>query len=873
MNKVVFLGLLLLLVSPSRAAPLFPDVDSSHWAADAIARLSRQGLLEGYPDGKLRGDRAATRWEVALIVARLLAKMEVVQATFATQHERDELAQLIQNLRPELDALGVRVTSLEEKVGTLDQRVTELSRITFYGYVDTRMTTIGLQNTGLGSASAVPSGIPLVNYNAAVGSTTGAGGPIPPVAGFTLPPAGYGNTVNYATGRPLFNGLSFTSRAVLGLRINVSEELDAGAEFSAYTAQGNQALDALYGANPPYLANPFTGVSASASGLGGLSNFPMTRMVLDTFWVAHRPSNTKLRLGSFTSHNFDSIVFAGQTNPNEFGPEYLPNFGVQLTGEHSFGDPEELQVQWELMGTRLPDGNLNPQLSQGLPGEGYYSTGYGANIRLNFDDRRGQVKFNYFRMAQEQLSAGPRTVGLMLVPNLSLNWVNPNGYFRNQIGPIASQGLNTTSDQRPVPGLGALGADGSVASAVGFGFLPQGTPNLGGIGPQDQTSYGLSAAYSFDDVSFAPRIHADFAHSVYKPQTNSGYVVGGSAYGAGASAQFFDRQVEVDARYLRVDATYDPFIIATPTVGGIANILYHYPDFSYYPNLSPSHNIKEYPHNRQGLRAKLRWSFTPTGKFGFEYSNLTQVRSSLQDVRFGANSLLPGTPNTDVLGYSPGFIEPFFGAYSPFTFAAAGGNRLAVPLEDRKGNVETLLFTAGHRWLFDEENSEQGVTVRGGVGRVHLSRDSNLSALLPGSPGIAGENQNFVDLTFTGWQLGVDYDVTEEFTAKASYTNIGIYGHYDPAGLNNAYAVATGVARFNNTDLRFNYPELGFNWQIQENVSWSCLGRFYSLSDRVPSHVFTNLAVPGLNIDSGPATIHPLSWRGTQFSTQFLVKF
>ena len=66
----------LALVAPSQAAPLFPDVSTDHWAADAVRSLAARGMLEGYPDGTFKGDRAASRWEVAIIVARFLAKME-----------------------------------------------------------------------------------------------------------------------------------------------------------------------------------------------------------------------------------------------------------------------------------------------------------------------------------------------------------------------------------------------------------------------------------------------------------------------------------------------------------------------------------------------------------------------------------------------------------------------------------------------------------------------------------------------------------------------------------------------------------------------------------------------------------------------------
>jgi len=108
---------------PASAAPLFPDVKDDHWAKDAVAKLAAQGLLEGYPDGTFKGDRAATRWEVAMIIARLLAKMEQAHATFATKAELDEVRKLANALKEELDALGVRVTNLEENVSRLDKRV------------------------------------------------------------------------------------------------------------------------------------------------------------------------------------------------------------------------------------------------------------------------------------------------------------------------------------------------------------------------------------------------------------------------------------------------------------------------------------------------------------------------------------------------------------------------------------------------------------------------------------------------------------------------------------------------------------------------------------------------------------------------------
>lgn len=50
----------------------FQDVSDDHWAADAVDRLSALGVITGYPNGTFAGARAATRYELAVVAARLL---------------------------------------------------------------------------------------------------------------------------------------------------------------------------------------------------------------------------------------------------------------------------------------------------------------------------------------------------------------------------------------------------------------------------------------------------------------------------------------------------------------------------------------------------------------------------------------------------------------------------------------------------------------------------------------------------------------------------------------------------------------------------------------------------------------------------------
>lgn len=142
------IGLVGLLSARVLAAPLFPDVRDDHWAKDAVAALAASGLLEGYPDGTFKGDRAATRWEVAMMVARLLAKMEQSNASFASKAQLQQLGQLAEALKGELSVLGVRVTKLEETTKSIDTRVSELERITFYGSLDAKVVAQSFYNTG-----------------------------------------------------------------------------------------------------------------------------------------------------------------------------------------------------------------------------------------------------------------------------------------------------------------------------------------------------------------------------------------------------------------------------------------------------------------------------------------------------------------------------------------------------------------------------------------------------------------------------------------------------------------------------------------------------------------------------------------------------
>ena len=92
------------------AANPFSDVPAGHWAYNSVTKLANEGVIEGYGDGTYRGNRNITRYEMAQMVARALAKAPKTNMSSASRAELDKLAA---EFREELDNLGVRVAELE----------------------------------------------------------------------------------------------------------------------------------------------------------------------------------------------------------------------------------------------------------------------------------------------------------------------------------------------------------------------------------------------------------------------------------------------------------------------------------------------------------------------------------------------------------------------------------------------------------------------------------------------------------------------------------------------------------------------------------------------------------------------------------------
>jgi hypothetical protein len=338
-------ALLLALVAPVFAQP-FADVPTDHWAYDAIAELAAKGLVEGYPDGTFKGDRALTRYEMAMIVARLLARIEAVAAQIpgppppppapevrkadidALRSSIDTINRLVREFQTDLQALGVRIESIEEELrnlrGQLDKtKVTGDFRLRYRARANKPVdinTRLRLTFTG----QAAPN---VVGVARAVASSDW---PVPTNASVTLDRAyvdviGVLGMLNFRLGRQAFDltpvgALLYSADPADAIKLTTSL---AGVSLTAYVERNKTSLDIWAGRAGFSLIPGWTfglgGISerdiaagTSASGLSfDFSGSLVEGLSLSGEWASFTPPAGTARSGYLAALTFDFNKLTG----------------------------------------------------------------------------------------------------------------------------------------------------------------------------------------------------------------------------------------------------------------------------------------------------------------------------------------------------------------------------------------------------------------------------------------------------------------------------------------------------------------------------------------------------------------------------------
>jgi len=103
-------------ITVSYAGEPFVDVPEAHWAYDAVEKISKSGIIKGYPDMTFKGKKYLTRYEFAKVLAKLMDKMDAMGDTSKYSYELELLKKLSKEFADELKLLRTDVDDLKAEL-------------------------------------------------------------------------------------------------------------------------------------------------------------------------------------------------------------------------------------------------------------------------------------------------------------------------------------------------------------------------------------------------------------------------------------------------------------------------------------------------------------------------------------------------------------------------------------------------------------------------------------------------------------------------------------------------------------------------------------------------------------------------------------
>jgi len=348
------------------AATPFVDVPSTHWAYQAIQSLAADGFIEGYSDGTFKGDRPLTRYEIAVIISRIIQRVNLNVSQTPSKADLDKLQKLIDAFKDELDSLGVRVTNVEDALDALDKRTKFAQSVQFHGVILPNNSSRQRVTPAKSIVNATGAPQP-VYYGGAVGIGR-TGGVDPFVNAFLTSPANNSPLEQAGPGELVRLDDKFTFSYAINENLTVSLPI----HFLSYGYGGEFSTQNGYNFSPDIVVN--------VAKAGNLTNLQIRDGQLDNILssrtgLAYRASEGGLSTGP------------GYENPvNPYGKGF--NFTGTLNGLTQF------QVTFQRLDQVLLNTNTGVSDPNGV---------YGANNYLFFTVR---PQTGYLQPGQAQSSGG-----------------------------------------------------------------------------------------------------------------------------------------------------------------------------------------------------------------------------------------------------------------------------------------------------------------------------------------------------------------------------------------------------------------------------------------------------------------------------------
>lgn len=127
-NTSIFASAAMILATAAIAsANPFSDVPASHWAYDAVNSMAEKGIVQGFPNGTFKGNQNVTRYQLAMITAKMIANVEQLGGN-VSKTDLQTLEKLTVEFADELALLGVKVTALEDDMQVVKEDVAGLKK-------------------------------------------------------------------------------------------------------------------------------------------------------------------------------------------------------------------------------------------------------------------------------------------------------------------------------------------------------------------------------------------------------------------------------------------------------------------------------------------------------------------------------------------------------------------------------------------------------------------------------------------------------------------------------------------------------------------------------------------------------------------------
>jgi len=670
---IIFMAMLVLFLAMPVMAEPFADVPQGHWSYDSVQLLQEKGLVEGYPDGLFKGDRAMTRYEMAMVVARVIAKLQEVEAKipppvdlspYATKQDLEAIDKLIKEFKGELDALGVRVNNIEDSLGKLTARVEELERVKISGNFETLAVAMGIW-------------VPDANkFGTAAQSNLYVGGTD------VIAPQ---NDPFLANGKNIQHGFALSSRIDLSVSAKISDNFKAGGELVGTSYFGDKAIYDQYAVIPAYNT---LGLRNNTVNSG---NFQAN---LSTAWFQSNTENWKVtgKYGNYNLKSVSSNLFYGISNPyyNFWKSDVLPLNGFDFAGKIYDTVDVEFFVAHDINWATNGQSFLNPELDQNsTTGARNYLLGGWAGY--NGMENRLHVEGGVMRYWEDRNSnlnvGGTMTIGTLTGVPLTIraqeqimygfkghyDWA---GDFLTIYGEFAGTKYNpdmntgTYASQKTFNGyLGQIGAKGSLLDKKldVYGEYVRTSVNYDPISVHKTwiNLYGDGFHDGWDDMTgfwnaarpgkFRPNRHGADIGVTYK--LASGEVFGGFTYlqqikgyyDATDESYFYDRAETVNSRFLDMSfapsndgSTGKEFHVKAGGRYDFGGDLHVFGDYNYF---KAKRDYIAGNYDNQYHFVHLGVTYDITDKFSVQ-GNFSYVKQKFNDARYGLsvenNTVIPG---------------------------------------------------------------------------------------------------------------------------------------------------------------------------------------------------------------------------------------